>query len=98
MNDKVTELVEWVAQECYFGTDPRTHTWEEIKRDYPSLTKAMREMAKSILSHPDLALIDRKPKCWHCGKEIKPSIVHDCGYSTSSFQMVIPLAEALKEK
>ena len=81
MDDKVKELVEWVADKiflsaqrfvcldvcgecCNFGDDECQHenatsTWNEMT-ECPQDRLVADTLAKQILSHPDLALIDRR--------------------------------------
>ncbi len=92
MQDKVTELAEWVA---------KTILEADIYRR-PLPTSNWQDVAKQILSHPDLALIDR-------GKELplprSPISIdpHPDYYVAQqdmlgeNYKPVIPLAEALKE-
>ncbi len=74
--NKVDELVEWVAMEIYHAEN------EGRLPDY-------KELAKQILSHPDLALIDRNAK---------PVVMPSGRLSWKTFYHIIPLAEALKEE
>ena len=84
MNNKVKELVEWVAKQIVKGMKEamgfghyKDEHWELMK-DYEK--QPYLEIAKQILSHPDLTLIVP----WK-SSEGKP-------------HRVIPLAEALKEE
>jgi len=101
----VEELVEWVAKE--FGADYYDNRdWA----DYDSESKCMfRELAIKILSHPDLALIDRKEseeRCSVCcgGGKMTSAPWHTCikcdgsGKEIRIGKVIIPLAEALKDK
>ena len=59
MNDKVKELVEWVAKKDYFWRicgipDEYEAEW---KKESLCTKQNCREFAREILSHPDLALI-----------------------------------------
>jgi len=85
MNKKVDELVEWVAREIFSICCPGYEFHDE---------EMYRGFAKQILSHPDLALIDKTAQF------IKTD--EGNGYYLTSEPMhllpVIPLAEALKEK
>jgi len=88
--DKVDELVEWVAKELhYYDWDCEVSmaynyggsgVWEEQD---DVLHQFYLNRAKQLLSHPDLALIDRE----------NPNTCMDC-----AGVYVIPLADALKEK
>jgi len=71
MRNKVEELVEWVSSKIL----------EYDGRGHPSSVK-YGDVAKQILSHPDLALIDRDnpPTCMDC-----------------TGVPIIPLAEELKK-
>ena len=88
MSKQVEELVEWVAEQCYFGDSPRTHSWGEVESDFPNVAEAMRRMAKLILSHPDLYLIVD-------GYALVGQEQDD--YARLPVRRVIPLAKALKE-
>lgn len=85
--DKIDKLVEWVAQAITgFGCGIQA-SWDGCG-DCEGLTGDQKcqgslEIAKQILSHPDLALIDRD--WYHKYKD---------GTADAS---IIPLAEALKE-
>ena len=85
MDKKVEELVEWVARQLYDCKD------KELRReDWDSMAPVIRAfyigqyhwLIEQILSHPDLALIDRERMV----------------ISTVAKPKVIPLAEALKEE
>ena len=84
MDAKVKELVEWAAKTLYENHHPRMFTtFEELKQNYGGSAEAMRYEAREILSHPDLALIDREGEGGnHYGNNWHP---------------VIPLAGAIKE-
>lgn len=84
MNSKVKELVEWMRMEIYTEITPISEVGG-VK-----LIKAVDRMVKRILSHPDLALIDREllPADVTFGKSFKARVRYPS----------IPLAEALKEE
>lgn len=92
MNKKVDELVEWVAREAFIWhigdskawDDPTWIRWEGPPReDYYKL-------AKQILSHHYLALIDRDAVLACVGED---GVIRK--YKTTK---IIPLAEELKEE
>jgi len=110
MNNKVEELVEWVAKQIGL-TLYKSDNWEE----YPEKSKRLfRIGAKQILSHPDLALIDRDIKppslsindCERINKlfrkDTKAKIIkayYDAQIeliNEHNYEPIIPLAEALK--
>ena len=107
MNDKVKELVEWVARELCFIDGVK---WDSIPDTTKTLfdgvvsKKQYKIRAKQILSHPDLALIDRDEMVatgsvvigtkgerdyWLAGFKARGDICR---------KAVIPLSEAIKEK
>ncbi|KKN12661.1 hypothetical protein LCGC14_1014110 [marine sediment metagenome] len=75
--NKVDELVKRVAKISIWMPEG------EMKRTVGT------DVAKQILSHPDLALIDRNAK---------PVVMPSGRLSWKTFYHVIPLAEALKEE
>ena len=77
--DKVKELVQWVAKRAFnlqCSPEGGWHTSDNITKLH------YRTLARIILSHPDLALIDHKSTSWAGNRRL---------YS------VIPLAPAIKE-
>ena len=84
MNDKVNELVEWVANygAKYFDAG---REWGK-KKASKELVGQLEEDARKLLSHPDLALIE-----FYYHKDPDD----DTGVRRAR---AIPLAEALKEK
>ena len=97
MDKKIEELVEWVASRIYWVAFPMGDWSTATNQDY------YKAQAQVLLSHPDLAYIDKGdeidiPDCVFTAKE-----AHAVGFSKRSFleagwRKVIPLAEALKEK
>ena len=100
--DRVEELIEWVANTLM----PYAKQLEEEfgSGNMDNVFKLSRELAKQILSHPDLALIDRERtppvtfpekldadyiKAWEQGAN---------DLTRGGWLPVIPLAEAIKEK
>ena len=103
---QVEELVEYVTRwlayynhrEMFEGIVPMNTAQLIVESSIDAeLRKQSKDLVVNMAEKFDLALIDRKPKCWHCHEKMKPSIVCSCGYSTAGFQLVIPLAEAIKE-
>ena len=107
----IKKLVEWVAQQCYeslFEKGEIGRAWEYVRTLNPDVADIHYKKAKQILSHPDLALIDR-------GREY-PSTTdeefdHWCRMDTadkinwkaekmlkSGYLPVSPLAEELKQE
>ena len=93
------ELVEWVAiLVCEDGGD----TWELAPDEYK---ESYKKLAKQILSHPDLALIDRRelpdiPEFEYDDEEYIPYLQRGAINYTkmlTNYYHIIPLAEALKE-
>ena len=81
MNKQVEELVEWVAKEIHeivADSGGELHLWELCKQPHYI------EYAKQTLSHPDLALIDRRSPYY---KQV-----------TEGYGCVIPPAQELKEE
>ena len=111
MDKKVEELVEWVAKlccECHYRFEATLVCWE----DQTSGEKEWwLDYAEQILSHPDLALIDRETKCMlrdsahpnrciflsgcNCKSEDSCPIYKE--FEEKGWRVVISLAEALKE-
>ncbi len=87
MNDKVNELVEWVSDIIREATNERAIEGNR----YCGLDN---RFAKQILSHPDLALIDKEAPL------IKVDEDYSCYLHSGNRELllVIPLAEALKER
>lgn len=81
MDDKVKELVEWVAAKLSGFKD-----WEGAREH---IKEGWRAKAKQILSHPDLALM-LNPQ--YIDWKAEPEKV-----KLSTLALVFPLAEALKE-
>ena len=86
MNNKVEELVEWVARQLPTGASPlASKNWDEIG----AVSKEIwQRKARLILSHPDLALIDRRNYNAFNKHEVPKG---------AELAMIVPLAEALKE-
>lgn len=85
---EVNELVEWVADEILLSGKVTVVDYESCM-----------SLAKQILSHPDLALIDEEQSI---PEERKPSYSPDIDKGQLSlihngWKKVIPLAEAIKE-
>ena len=60
MNDKVKELVEWVAESYYkicSSCSSLNVAWAKLLDDE---RKPFKEAARQILSHPDLAIADKR--------------------------------------
>ncbi len=101
---KVDELVEWAA-EIYWLSSYRNWSafdWDKLFAEASDLAKEhCRDFAKQILSHPDLALIDRSVvkgnfrydygECQHAAHHVVAKLL------SHGWQNVIPLAEAIKE-
>lgn len=96
---KVDELVEWVAEQCLM--------WEMNRLD-GRMEHTAAILARQILSHPDLALIDREKtegRCSSCcgsGKTLQAPwfTCPKCAGSGGEIRTkkaVIPLREAIKE-
>lgn len=102
--DEVQKLVEWVAIFVYKSMFPRQDLYEQ--RPWEVVGEEEREVyradARAILSHPDLALIDREKKPPSSG--VLDSLLKEtwelCQQAmlSSDYLPVIPLAEELKEK
>jgi len=112
MDKKIKELVEWVAEQLWVSEQrlyPPQFWGFPYKGLHESYKKEVRTKAAQILSHPDLALIDRKRKF--------PTLRHplttpkeennmvQLGYGMcrqdifkAGFKPIIPLAEALEVK
>ena len=94
MNEQVERLVEWVARELYFdGEDYVTGSVAEMswREKLPYQKQRWVDKATRILSHPDLALIDRELE--------KVKIAYnEMDIELCTCPPVIPLAEALKEE
>jgi len=101
--DKVKELVEWAARELCFIDGSK---WEYIPSETMSLfdgvisKKTYRIRAKMLLSHPDLALIDREKK-----PPDKPINISSFAYGhtiknleSAGWKPVIPLKEELEKE
>jgi len=94
-DNKVKELVEWVAERLWGFLIANAPSWEREGSEYSiiheSLKGWMRGVANQILSHPDLALIDRELE--------KVKIAYnEMDIELCTCPPVIPLAEALKEE
>ncbi len=98
---KVDELVEWAAKQAYELTNP-FHPWHKAGKASKGW---YRTLAKHILSHPDLALIDRDknfPKL--SAFDSSRTTNFEDGFLMCKGQMIvsgyshsiIPLAEALR--
>ncbi len=101
----VNELIEWAAQ--IIGEDYDERDWVNYSN---SVKEMFRKIAKQILSHPDLTLIDREKSlptmdCSDCeaseGCEPNDCVEAD-GYckaqgdfKQANYEPVIPLAEAI---
>jgi len=85
MNNKVGELVEWVAKGLRYEIKKGTISWELLD---DGARAYWQHLAKVVLSHPDLALIDRGKTPCHI------VLLGD----DATYYPIIPLAEALKEK
>lgn len=106
MEDKVNELVEWVARRCFAFDYAKAKLFEEKKlkswNRLPKLWKdTYRGHARKILSHPDLALIEWDAHASDCAVYNEPAYPKgECtckNYIPKGWKQVIPLAEALKE-
>jgi len=84
MNDKVKELVEWVAKEHGENMFKDPFYCEYVTEHD---RESCRKWARQILSHPDLALIVKHQESWYFNGE---EVVHE----TIEY---IPLAPELKE-
>ena len=101
MNDKVKNLLEWVARELAmqdvrsrvgYADKDEFEVWENVKAE--ALDGEYLEDAKRILSYQDLALIDRRMEIVSCNINSDEEIdAEDIGEP----YMVIPLAPEIKE-
>ncbi|KKL98709.1 hypothetical protein LCGC14_1821740 [marine sediment metagenome] len=85
--DKIEELVEWVAGRMR-ERDMHAVGYTNYVEDGKNTEGLDLELAKEILSHPDLALIDRRNYNAFNKAEV-PKL--------AELAMIVPLAEALKE-
>jgi len=96
MNKQVMELVELVARQCReIACFLESLEWEDLDEQDKEM---FRNDARKILSHPDLALIDRK-KPFTCGYAQMTAARYSQDATCPLFVdgYIIPLAEALKE-
>lgn len=95
MNDKVEELVRWVAEiilrhesDCTIN-ELRQHEAKLGDGFYQKMIDGLIDSAKQILSHPDLALI-LKPQYVNWETELEKA-------KQSKLALVYPLAKLIKE-
>ncbi len=94
MNKQVEELVDWVAERMYHAHYDLT-LWDDL---HENIKVGWREGAKEILSHPDLALIDRE-KLGECIHYVEGAMGEQELITPEEYVKelpIIPLAEALK--
>jgi len=112
--DKVKELVEWVAGEmdidCALCVYSPSSSYSEKCFDVPETTPCKRRMdvARQILSHPDLCLIDRDRELpenryaddYYAGSGARPAAYEKAWQDAlkAGYLPVIPLAQALEVK
>jgi len=93
--NKVEELVEWVANEIWATIHPsRTCTLRQAGKDTMS---AYYKVAKQILSHPDLALIDRENDLPEVAYHSSNWCLIPRRFIKSHIEVVIPPAGALEQ-
>jgi len=92
--NKVDELVEWVARVIYEEPQAISYfNWETAQeRD----KQYYRRKAKQILSHPDLALIDRENDLPEVAYHSSNWCLIPRRFIKSHIEAVIPLAGAIK--
>lgn len=101
MNKQVDELVEWVAKILW--RREAGYTWtEDIVDSYEAklAKESYGKLARQILSHPDLALIDRDaklPKVYNEKVYTETQKQTARAFVRAGWKPVTPLSETLKE-
>lgn len=95
MSDKIEELVEWVALRIKGNDQILVNSF--VNNNESVQMEACKLIARSILNHPDLALIDREKLVTNL-KLIATGTFKKKGDYPSIVECIIPLAETLKER